>query len=336
MFADAGPDGWGRELIAHERGAAALDNPLEVLRLANGGGTGALLFSQSRTRPAPDRELSASASLEELEAAAQAVVLGKAVESETLHLLFEHGSSLGGARPKARIIVDRVEYIAKFGRPGDMIEDPRLEWATLELARRSGLDVPEHRLVDVNGRAVLLVRRFDRSGNERIHYISMHALLNMERLRLPDDGVAPRGLYSYFGAASLYRRIGVPDAGPRMFERMLFNVLVGNTDDHTRNHGLLCRGGSWDLAPAFDLVPHQRRRHSIGLGTAGAEGSIENAFSALDSYGIAQALAEQMRDRILEALGAGKDLLEESGLPDGHVRMALARMPGWISQSPED
>jgi len=336
VFADAGPDSWGRALIERDRGPHVLENPLEVLRLANGTGTGALLFSQSRTRPAPPRELGRSASVEELEAAARAFAEGRALTERELDLIVDQGSSLGGAQPKARLSSEDAEYIAKFRRPVDAIDTPRLEWATLELARLSDLDVPNHQLVELGGdpaRAALLVERFDRRGAERLHYLSMHALLAMERVG-PVDVAAPHGLYTYFGAASLYRRIGVPDAGPRMFERMLFNVLAGNTDDHTRNHGLLRIDGAWDLAPAFDLVPQTGRRHGIGIGTAGREGTLANAFSALDQYGMERARADEMLERMREAFRSTRSLLVASGLAEQQIEMAIGRMPGAAADFP--
>jgi len=325
VFADAGPDAWGRLLIEHERGSAATANPLEVLRLANGSGTGALLFSQSRTRPAPPRAITATTTLAELEAASRAIAAGKRVSQDALQLVFEHGSSLGGARPKALVIDKGEEWIAKFSRPDDFVDIPRLEWACLHLARECGIDVPEHRLAEANGRAVLLVQRFDRSAGERLHYLSLHALLALERMS-PADVVAPTGLVSYFGAASLYRRIGVPDAGRRMFERMLFNVLIGNTDDHARNHGLLFRDGNWDLSPAFDLVAEGKRVHAIGLGSRGREATLENALGALPSYGLDEGMARQSLERMQEALRHAPRLLAESGLGEGDIDLALGRM----------
>lgn len=134
------------------------------------------------------------------------------------------------------------------------------------------------------------------------------------------------GLVSYFGAASLYRRIGVPDAGQRMFERMLFNVLIGNTDDHARNHGLLFRDGSWDLSPAFDLVAEGKPVHAIGIGGKGRESSLENALSALPSYVVEEAVGRQVLERMQEALRQAPRILAESGLAEGDIDLALGRM----------
>src|SRR5690606_23890023 len=131
------------------------------------------------------------------------------------------------------------------------------------LARECGIHVPEHRLTEANGRAVLLVQRFDRNAGERLHYLSLHALLSVERMS-PADVVAPTGLVSYFGAASLYRRIGVPDAGRRMFERMLFNVLIGNIDDNARNHRLLFHSARCDMSHALTRLDQRQPAHASG------------------------------------------------------------------------
>lgn len=325
VLADAGPDDWGRKLIEHERGAAAASDPLEILRLSNGSGTGALLFSQSRERPAPPRTVAAHTTLPELESAARALSAGGRIDNRALQLMFEHGSSLGGARPKALVDLEGEQWIAKFGRDNDSLDVPRLEWACLRLARDAGIDVAEHRLEVVNGRAVLLVKRFDREQGKHIHYLSLHALFSLERVG-PADVVAPEGIYSYFGAGSLYRQIGVPDAGARMFDRMLFNVLIGNTDDHTRNHGLLLRDGHWDMTPAFDLVAIGGSRHALGLGTNGRLASLDNALSALPSFGLTEDQAWARLERIQSAIRQAPARLEEAGMRAGDNELALARI----------
>ncbi len=325
VFLDAGPDAWGRRLIERERGVAALDNPLEMLRLTNGCGTGALMFSQSRTRPSPIRRVMALATLEELEATSQAIAAGERVEQSALKLIFEHGSSLGGARPKASVVREDGEWIAKFSQPDDPLDIPQLEWACLRLARLAGISVPDHELVHLNGRSALLVCRFDRNAEGAIHYLSLHSLLAMQRVG-PADVIAPGGIYSYSGAATLYRRAGVPDPGRRFFERMMFNVLIGNTDDHARNHGLLYRNGLWDMAPAFDLVAYGASRHSLGIGRAGREASIANALDAADCFDLGSADGERILGRLQAVVSQAPAILAEAGMRGGDIDMALARM----------
>lgn len=326
VLADAGPDDWGRKLIEHERGPAAAHDPLEVLRLTNGSGTGALLFSQSRERPAPPRAVTAHVQLAELEQAARTIAAGGRVSQRALQLVYEHGSSLGGARPKALVESDGCQWIAKFARDNDALDVPRLEWACLSLAREAGITVPDHRLEDVNGRAVLLVKRFDRIDEERVHYLSLHALLSVERMSAADV-TAPHGMVSYFGAAALYRQIGVPNVGPRLFQRMIFNLLSGNTDDHARNHGLLFHAGQWDMTPAFDLVAIGGEKHALGLGLEGRVASIENALSTVDAFGLTADRAVQIVDQMRSVFSAAESRLRDAGMAPAERDLALRRMP---------
>jgi serine/threonine-protein kinase HipA len=325
VFLDAGPDSWGKRLIERERGARVLDNPLELLRLSNGGGTGGLLFSQSLSRPAPGRSAIAMTHLAELEDAARAIAAGDKVSHAALQLVFAHGSALGGARPKATVESGGREWIAKFSQPDDPVDMPRLEWACLRLARRCGIPVPDHELVDLNGRAALLVVRFDRTPAGPLHYVSLNSLFAMERVT-PADVKAPTGTYTYFGGAALYRRAGVPKAGERMFERMLFNVSIGNTDDHARNHGLVHCDGAWDMTPAFDLVAYGASKHSLGIGTAGRDASIENAMSAPESYGIKGEAALAVLDRIDAELSNAPEVFAQAGLRGGDLDVAMGRL----------
>lgn len=325
VLADAGPDDWGRKLIEHERGPAAVHDPLEVLRLTNGSGTGALLFSQSRERPAPARAVIADVQLTELEQAARTIAAGGRVSDRALQLVYEHGSSLGGARPKALVASEGSQWIAKFARDNDALDIPRLEWACLSLAREAGIAVPEHRLLEVNARSVLLVKRFDRIDQERVHYLSLHALLSVERMSAADV-TAPHGMVSYFGAAALYRQIGVPDPGPRLFQRMVFNLLIGNTDDHARNHGLLFRAGQWDMTPAFDLVAIGGGKHALGLGLDGRSATIENALSAVAAFGVTADGAARVVDQIRTVLGGAESRLRDAGMAPADRDLALGRM----------
>ena len=324
VFADAGPDAWGSKLLELQRGHVPT-SPLDVLRVTNGCGTGALLFSQSRERPAPTRQLLPMTTLPEIEAAARSVASGETVADPVFHLLLEGGSSLGGARPKANVQWNDAAWIAKFSKPDDALDLPRLEWACLRLARDAGITVPDHQLQEVNGRAVLLVRRFDREGARALHYLSLHALLSMGRMSAADF-VAPQGLCTYGGLSSLCRHIGVEGAGRTLLQRLVFNLAIGNTDDHLRNHGLLFDGGSWRFAPAFDLVALGGPVHAIGLGEAGRQATLENALSDLPRFGVSMPDAQEMVAQVAQSMADAPARLREAGLSDAHVEMAMRRM----------
>ena len=323
VLADAGPDAWGKRLLELHRGRVP-DTPLEVLRVTNGAGTGALLFSQSRERPAPVR-LAPATTLAELEDAARHVDAGEPVSEHVFELIFASGSPLGGARPKANITLDGDAWIAKFAKADDTVDMPRVEWACLTLARRAGLDVPDHRLVNVNGRAVLLVRRFDRGNPTPLHYLSLHALLSAVRMSL-GDVIAPEGLCTYGGMASLCRQIGVPDAGTVMFHRLAMNLAIGNTDDHLRNQGLLHDIDGWRFAPAFDLTATGGAHQAIGVGTAGREATRENALSDLPRFGLSLDQARALLHQVDAAMASAQGVLRDAGLPPLQVEQVLNRM----------
>ena len=324
VLADAGPDAWGKRLLEMGRGSVP-DTPLDILRVTNGAGTGALRFSQSRDRLAPDRQLAPVSSLDELEAAARSIDAGNPVSQRIFDLVFASGSSLGGARPKANIAHAGSTWIAKFARADDTVDVPRMEWACLALARQAGIDVPDHELVDVNGRAVLLVRRFDRIDDAPLHYLSLHALLSAASLA-PRDFTAPDGICTYGGLSALCRQIGVADAGKTLFQRMAMNIALGNTDDHLRNHGLLRDDQGWRLAPAFDLTALGGTQQAIGVGTDERLATRINAMSDLPRFGLGREEAQSMVERIDQTMREAPDVLHRSGLPPLQVEQVLNRM----------
>lgn len=138
--------------------------------------------------------------------------------------------------------------IAKFPKDGDEYSLETWEEIAMQLAGRAGIATPEHELVCVAGRAVLLSRRFDRVGERRIPFLSAMAMTGSkdgERGSYPElvDALPRNGRHAKADARALYRR-------------MAFNVLISNVDDHLRNHGFLWIGRSgWTLSPAYDLNP---------------------------------------------------------------------------------
>lgn len=168
---------------------------------------------------------------------------------DDLQLIFAPGSSLGGARPKASVIDQHGHLsIAKFPKETDDYSIETWEEIALRLAERAGIKTPEHTLLQVAGKPVLLSRRFDRDNGWRIPFLSgmsMTGSRDGERGSYPElvDALSAHGAQAKEDAIQLYRRVA-------------FNVLVSNVDDHLRNHGFLWSGqGGWVLSPAYDLNP---------------------------------------------------------------------------------
>jgi serine/threonine-protein kinase HipA len=186
--------------------------------------------------------------LPELLSAAEHVVEDKDTE-EDLRLLIAPGSSLGGARPKASVIERDGELaIAKFPSRDDEFNTVLWEAVALALAAKAGIPVPVSRVEMVSNRPVILLRRFDRAGQRRIPFLSAMSML----------GAKDRDTRSYMEIVDALRQHG---AAPKedmeeLWRRIVFNILISNTDDHLRNHGFLYTGQSgWRLSPAYDLNP---------------------------------------------------------------------------------
>ena len=258
---DCAPDRWGRTLITRREAALARDEQRAaralgeidfLLGVRDDLRQGALRF-RSGVGPflaAGDAGVPALTDLPEL------LDLAARAESDTADLpdlqrLFRVGSSLGGARPKAHVRhPDGRIAIAKFPSANhDTWNVMAWEKVALDLAARAGIEVPVSRLLNLAGRNVLVVDRFDRTAaGERIGYVSAMTMLEAS------DG----DQRSYLEIADVVERTSAraTDELRQLWRRIVFSVLISNTDDHLRNHGFLhVHDDLWQLAPAFDLNP---------------------------------------------------------------------------------
>lgn len=207
-------------------------------------------------QPAPDEFVprgAGGASLAELAEAAELVEQGIPL-SPALDQALLHGSSVGGARPKALLDDDGRRLIAKFSSTTDTYPVVRGEYAAMELARRVGLDVAPVELTQVLGKDVLLIERFDRPPDsaERRAVVSALTILELDEL------LARYASYADLAQAIRARFTDARDTLRELFARIVFNVLVGNTDDHARNHSAFWDGEWLSLTPAYDICPQPR------------------------------------------------------------------------------
>jgi serine/threonine-protein kinase HipA len=318
---DASPDYWGRRVIQRHLGKAQ-PSEMDCLLYSPDDRAGALGFGLNRTPPAPKRTFNRTLDLATVQAIADAIVSdedqpagggaggGDGVadaDHDQVEKLMVIGTSMGGARPKAVVEDDDGLWIAKFNRPDDPWNNARVEHAMLTLARTCGLVTAESRIVDVAGRDVLLVKRFDRektdAGYRRARMVSALTLLRAE------DTYQSRDKWSYVLLAEELRRVC---AQPRqstaeLFRRMCFNALISNIDDHPRNHAVLARAADWSLSPAYDLtsavpVSLERRDLAMECGDAGRYANAENLLSQsarfLLDVGEARALVDAMEAQV--------------------------------------
>lgn len=263
---DGAPDAWGRRVIINRLtglgGEAAYNVEFDELTFMLHSGSdriGALDFQTSADRYQPREQ--ENATLEEMLEAAGRVERGEPLTPALDRALF-HGSSIGGARPKALVEDGADKFIAKFSATNDTYAVVKAEYVAMRLADRVGLDVAPVRLAKANGKDVLLVRRFDRERGERgWNRRAMVSALTMFGL-----GEMQARYASYVDLAGIVRaRFTDPRATLReVFARMVFNVLAGNTDDHARNHAAFWDGGQFTLTPAYDICPQSRTGREAG------------------------------------------------------------------------
>jgi len=257
---DAAPDAWGRRVLLNRlvggRGPDADVADLDELTYLLESGSdriGALDFQLSATEYAPRSPVGAS--LDELLRSAEKVEKGIPLTQE-LDQALQHGSSIGGARPKALIDGDRTKYVAKFSSTTDLYSVVKAEFIAMRLALLCGLDVAQVELVESLNKDVLLIERFDRlqtgTGWQRRSMLSALTLLGL------DEMMARYASYEDLAEIIRHQFTDVSVTLRELFSRLVFNILCGNIDDHARNHAAFWDGNVLSLTPAYDICPQGR------------------------------------------------------------------------------
>lgn len=257
---DASPDAWGRRVIVNRtlgfKGRDADITELDELTYLLDSGSdriGALDFQRSATNYVPREQ--ANATLEELMQSAERVEKGVPL-SPDLDQALQHGTSLGGARPKALIETGKQKFIAKFSSSNDLYNVVKAEFVAMRLAHIVGINVAPVKLTKGLGKDVLLIERFDRTfsktGWERRALVSALTMLELDELE------ARYASYEDFSTVIRHRFTDPKQTLEELFGRLVFNILVGNTDDHARNHAAFWDGHDLTLTPAYDICPQGR------------------------------------------------------------------------------
>ena len=286
---DSSPDDWGRRVIEKHTGKTQLDEIHYLLESADDR-AGALGFGLGKNPPAPKRKFNKTIALEKLQNLAESLIRGELGEPDPdagqVQELIALGTSMGGARPKTVVEDDVGLWIAKFNRPDDRWNNPKVEHAMLELARKCGINAARSRIESIAGKDVLLVQRFDREKTSN-GYIRARMISGLTLLRA-EDSILRRERWSYvFMAEELRRVVAEPkkDAA-ELFRRMCFNALISNLDDHPRNHALIAIDQDWKLSPAYDLTPSPvvSREHRDLAMSCGSLGRFANAKNLLSQH----------------------------------------------------
>ncbi|TSD82751.1 type II toxin-antitoxin system HipA family toxin [Mycobacterium sp. KBS0706] len=257
---DAAPDAWGRRVILNRKfgvqgdGVAHLDlSELTFLLESGSDRIGALDFQFSPNVYEPRSP--AGATLEELIQSAERVEKGIPLSPE-LDQALHHGSSIGGARPKALIEDGAVKHVAKFSSSSDLYSVVKGEFIAMRLAAMCGINAAPVSLVRAAGKDVLLVERFDRvrsgDGWQRKAMVSALTMLAL------DEMMARYASYQDLAEIIRHRFTAPADTLRELFARIVFNILCGNTDDHARNHAAFWDGAMLTLTPAYDICPQGR------------------------------------------------------------------------------
>jgi serine/threonine-protein kinase HipA len=345
---DSAPDTWGRRLMQRaERRRAALEGRAVrtlmesdyLLGVSDETRLGALRFRAAGGGDflaRPGSGVPAFVALERLLQSAERISRDEETD-EDLELIFAPGSSLGGARPKASVI-DRHGHlsIAKFPKGSDEYRIETWEEIALRLAERAGIATAEHELIRVTGKPVLLSRRFDRVGTQRIPFLSAIAMLGArdgEVGSYPElvDVLSTHGARAKRDAHELYRRVA-------------FSVLVSNVDDHLRNHGFLWKGKTgWVLSPAYDLNPVptdlKARVLTTNIDLEEATCSIDLVEAAAGYFALSLPDARSILKQVDDAAGCHPATAAPAGdrprLAARQIpRHRLARKPGLLPRRP--
>jgi len=341
---DARPDRWGEKVIRYlyKPAATVFDN----LYFAGDERFGALGVSISHSvyTPFMERALPRLQDAADLNAAVQIIETGEGELQAQQRALIGAGGSLGGAKPKAAIAIDGEEWVLKFynGEPFDL---PLIEHATMTLAHRAGINVARTLPVPLQKEHALAVQRFDRKSDgkdsQRVHSISACTLLRSE---------VPQGMEPEFGYPHLARALR-RSADPRtldaqlreLFRRMVFNILMANTDDHEKNHALLCRVSGrtmqLELSPAYDMVPtgSGALEHQFMVSEDSREPSLALAMSGAETFNLSPADAAAEVTQIIAVVNGWQAHFRTIGVTERDVVevAALVDAPELIGQRRE-
>ena len=328
-FSDALPDRWGRTLINRWEQILAKEENRPMRRLSSFdyligiedfSRMGAFRFKESingdyinaseilRIPPLTDiRELIAASS--EIEKSEDE---NRLPEMRWIAQLVQPGSSLGGARPKVSVIDDRILYIAKFPSRKDDYDVGLWEHFSHLLAKKAGVNAAETRVISTSDKYhTLLSRRFDRrEEGKRIHFASAMTLLGL------NDGNNANTGHGYLDIVDfiLQNCTNVEDNLQELYRRVAFNICVGNTDDHFRNHGFLLTAKGWTLSPAYDMNPSLNEYQSLLINSSNNKSDLNELLNSCEEYMLQKQLAQQIISEVLNAVKKWRLLATRLGI----------------------
>lgn len=320
---DSRPDRWGERVIRNLYKPARL-SVLEYLYFGGENRFGALGVSldPAHYQPGAAAAMANLANLADMQRAIAAVLAGEKL-SESLVRLVKPGPSFGGARPKSLIEMEGAQWVVKFSE-GEDFNTELVEHATMRLAAQCGMHVAQTRALPLPRGHAVAVKRFDRAGEQRSHVISANTVFRAAGL--------PMG---YPELAQSLRRIARADAirahQKELFRRMVFNILMDNTDDHEKNHAFVrAQDGFYDLSPAYDVVPSVQGlgQQQLRVGKGEAESSLENALSEIHAFGLTKDAAVEVIKSVVTTVQGWQDNFRALGVKAQDVEMMAQYIDG--------
>lgn len=337
VFMDSAPDRWGRVLMERREASVArreqrrpralqeLDFLLGVQDITRMGG---LRFRRAGGGPYLDDSETAIppvTSLRELADISRRIQEPGTEElpeyERWLAMLIAPGSSLGGARPKANFTeADGHLWIAKFPAHGDRYDMGAWEFLVHQLARRAGVSVPASRREALTDRYhTFCVQRFDRREGLASRRMFSSAMTLLEH-QDGDDGGSYLELCEFLSNNGAERFIDIDLE--QLFRRVVFNVLVGNRDDHLRNHGFIREATGWRLAPAYDMNPNPyKAEHALLLDDSVATPDVAVAVATADFYRLDRQATSRVVEEVRRAVATWKDVAREARLPRSEIEL---------------
>jgi serine/threonine-protein kinase HipA len=337
IFLDSSPDRWGQTLMKRREALLAKDEQRTprtlyawdyLLGVQDITRQGALRFCKPGTEVFLSSESLAAppvTTLHELETVAWQLSNRHLDDLKALRkwlaVLVAPGASLGGARPKANFTqTDGSLWIAKFPAREDDRDMGAWEYLAHKLAVMAGIDTPKAKLLKFGGDFhTFVVQRFDRENGQRHFYASAMTLLRKEQ----SEGT------SYTELAEFLRSRGdgqyVESDLKQLFRRVVFNIAIGNRDDHLRNHGFLLEEGGWRLSPAFDLNPDINKvDHVLNIDANDNTPSIANALSTAPYYGLSNQEAQLIAQEVLMVVADWRQWAQKQGLSRGDIELTAS------------
>lgn len=330
MFLDSAPDRWGRTLMQrreaidarHEQRPVRLLGEADfLLGVFDGSRMGGLRFKDDADGPFQEHRSAVAVPpwtyLRKLEQACRHIERSDShdeLEDKWFSMLIDPGSSLGGARPKSNVVdAEGQLWIAKFPSRNDHVDVGAWEYVTHQLAQQSGITVPEAKLLKLSdGYHTFLTKRFDRSSNgARIHVASAMTMLG----RI--DGEDHAAGVSYLDIVEVISKLSPHPLRDleQLFRRIVFNILVSNTDDHLRNHAFILRESKWTLSPAYDMNPEPLGRGlRLNISEFDNSLSVDLARSVADMFRIDKVGADTLISEITKTVQSWNSVAEQVGI----------------------